>query len=138
GGKAPTAGARVLIRAGHRVVYDVVAEQPLRVVSVAGTLTFAPDRDTRLDVGLLKVQAAEDCSEEGFDCDAHLTAPGPGQERPALDVGTPERPIDAGHTATIRLVPFDGMNQESCPALVCCGGRLNLHGAPLSRAWVKL
>src|SRR5205085_777245 len=26
----------------------------------------------------------------------------------------------------------------SCPAMICCGGRLDLHGAPLNRTWVKL
>src|SRR5262245_53406797 len=50
GGKVPAAGARVLIRNGHRVVYDVNSEAVLRGVNVAGTLTFAADRDTRLDV----------------------------------------------------------------------------------------
>ncbi len=38
------------------------------------------------------------------------------QPRPALEVGSPERPIDAKHTATIRLVYFDGMDKQSCPA----------------------
>src|SRR3989442_611473 len=31
-----------------------------------------------------------------------------------------------------------GMNRESCPAIVCCGGRWESHGQPLSRTWVKL
>jgi hypothetical protein len=31
-----------------------------------------------------------------------------------------------------------GMNKESCPAIVCCGGRMDFHGAPLSRTWVRL
>ena len=26
----------------------------------------------------------------------------------------------------------------SCPAIVCCGGRMDFHGAPLNRTWVKL
>ena len=30
------------------------------------------------------------------------------------------------------------MDKESCPAIVCCGGRMDFHGAPLSRTWVKL
>ncbi len=136
GGKVPPAGARVLIRTGHFVVYDRSSDQAIRSVHVAGTLTFAPDRDTRLDVGLIRIQAGEDMSEEGFDCDAHLTAPD--QPRPALEVGSPERPIDAKHTATIRLVYFDGMDKQSCPAIVCCGGRMDFHGAPMNRTWVKL
>jgi len=30
------------------------------------------------------------------------------------------------------------MNKETCPAIVCCGGRMDLHGQPLSHSWVKL
>ena len=58
--------------------------------------------------------------------------------RPALEVGTPDRPIDAKHTALIRLHYVDGMDKESCPAIVCCGGRMDFHGTPLNRTWVKL
>src|SRR5437588_473689 len=91
GGKVPGAGARVLIRTGHRVVYDLKSDRAIRAVNVAGTLSFAPDRDTRLDVGLLKIQPGEEYSEEGFDCDGHFGPPDPAQPRPALEVGTPER-----------------------------------------------
>jgi hypothetical protein len=137
GGKVPGAGARVQVRAGHTVVYDVKSATVIRSVHVAGTLTFARDQDTRLDVGLLKVQPGE-ASGNGFDCDAHLTPPEPGKPRPALEVGTPDRPIPAGRTALIRLVHVEGLDRESCPAIVCCGGRMDFHGAPLSRTWVKL
>ncbi len=50
----------------------------------------------------------------------------------------PDHCVDARHTATIRLVYFAGMDKLSCPAIVCCGGRMDFHGAPLSRTWVKL
>ena len=55
GGKVPTTGARVHVKTGHVVVYDVKSDAALRAVYVAGTLTFATDKDTRLDVGVLKV-----------------------------------------------------------------------------------
>src|SRR5262249_16936886 len=61
-----------------------------------------------------------------------------GQPRPALEVGTPDQPIDASHTALIRLAYVNGLDKQSCPAIVCCGGRMDFHGAPLSRTWVKL
>lgn len=138
GGQIPGPGARVLIRTGHTVRYDVSSDKPLRLVHVAGTLTFATDRDTRMDVGLLKIQPGEDVSENGFDCDAHLPNPSPGTPRPALLVGTSAAPIAAGHTALIRLTYQEGLAKESCPAIVCCGGRMDFHGAPLSRSWVKL
>src|SRR5262245_6065367 len=138
GKKVPSAGSRVQVRQGHRVTYNVKSEQPIRMIHVAGTLSFALDRDTRLDVGLIKIQAGEEASEDGFDCDAHAGGPEPGKPRPALEVGTPERPIEAGHTALIRLAYVDGLDKQSCPAIVCCGGRMDFHGAPLSRSWVKL
>lgn len=138
GGQVPGAGARVLIREGHRIVYDVKTERPVRGINIAGTLAFAADKDTRLDVGLIKIQAGDEYTEEGFDCEAHVLPPAADKPLPALEVGTPNNPIDAKYTALIRLVYQDGMNKESCPAIVCCGGRMDLHGAPLSHAWVKL
>src|SRR5262245_31666535 len=71
GGKLPAAGARVQVRAGHRVVYDRESDDVIRSIHVAGTLTFATDRDTVLNVGLIKIQPGDDASENGFDCDAH-------------------------------------------------------------------
>jgi hypothetical protein len=140
GGRVPGAGARVQVRTGHAVTYDVTdgAAAAIRSIHVAGTLTFARDRDTLLDVGLVKVQPGDDASENGFDCDAHLPEAKAGVPAAALEVGTPNQPIPAKYTATIRLRPFEGMDQESCPAIVCCGGRMDFHGAPLSRTWVKL
>ena len=141
GGEVPASGSKVLIRAGHSVVFDRSAETLVRSLHIAGTLQFATDRDTRLDVGLIKVQAGEDTSEEGFDCDAHLpdsTPANPVVTRAALLVGTAEQPVQAGHTALIRLTYFEGMDKQSCPAIVCCGGRMEFHGSPLSHSWVKL
>jgi hypothetical protein len=138
GGKLPGAGARVQIRTGHTVRYDLKSDAVIRSIHVAGTLTFARDRDTRLDVGLIKIQAGDEASEDGFDCDAHLAEPKPGALRPALEVGTPEQPIAAEHTALVRLTHVSGLDRRSCPAIVCCGGRMDFHGGPLSHSWVKL
>jgi hypothetical protein len=138
GGTAPSAGARVQIRAGHRVVYDVQSDVAVRSVHIGGTLTFATDRDTRLDAGLIKVQEGDDTSENGFDCEAHLKERDPGAPRPTLEVGTPDVPVAANHRAVIRLVYCNGMDRETCPAVVCCGGCMDLHGAPMNRTWVKL
>ncbi len=137
GGKLPPAGATVLVRPGHEVLYDVNSPQPVRSLHIGGTLRFATDRDTRLDVGLIKIQAGEDTGEEGFNCDAHLPEVS-AEPRAALLVGTQEQPVDATHTALIRLTYFEGMDKQSCPAIVCCGGRMEFHGAPLNRTWVKL
>ena len=120
-----------------RSPYDLHSDKAIRSIHVAGTLTFSREKDTRLDVGLIKIQAGEDASENGFDCDAHVAEAKPGEARPALEVGTANEPIPAKFTANIRLVAVAGLEKESCPAIVCCGG-LDFHGAPLSRTWVKL
>src|SRR3954470_17961247 len=67
-GRLPKAGERVQIREGHRVVYDVNSDQAIRMIHVAGTLAFARDRSTRLDVGLIRISAGESADEEGFVC----------------------------------------------------------------------
>lgn len=121
GGQVPGAGARVQVREGHTVVYDVKSEQSMRLVHVAGTLAFDREKDTRLVVGLIKIQPGDDASEDGFDCDAHLPDGPASGPRPALEVGTPERPIEANHTAVIRLVDCDGVDKNSWPAIACCG-----------------
>src|SRR4051794_28838775 len=68
GGKTPAAGNKVQVRAGHTVVYDVTSAHVIRSLHIAGTLSFAADRDTRLDVGLVRIQAGDGVEEEGFDC----------------------------------------------------------------------
>lgn len=137
-GRAPQKGDRVLIRPGHVVTYDVDSRDVIRLVQIAGTLEFARDRDTRLEVGLITVVASEEVTEDGFDCHIHVEAPAPGSQRPALIVGRPGHPVPREHRAIIRLHYVEGMDKESCPAIVCCGGEMQFHGAPLQRTWTKL
>src|SRR4029079_12503089 len=63
GTQIPAAGARVLIRPGHTVLYDVDSETAIRGVQVGGTLTFARDRNTLLNVGLLRIAPGDQYSE---------------------------------------------------------------------------
>src|SRR5207245_2930785 len=77
-------------------------------------------------------------SEEGFDCDGHIQELPAGATRPALEVGTSDRPIAAKHRALIRLHYIDGTDKLSWPAIVCCGGRMDVHGAPMPRTWTRL
>ena len=102
------------------------------MVHVLGTLTFSRDRDTRLDVGLLKIGG--DGSEDGAAICPHSQT----GSRPVLEIGTQDKPMPANRKATIRLTPFEGFDKDSLPGLICCGGRMDLHGAPLDRTWVKL
>ncbi|MHC5538884.1 G8 domain-containing protein, partial [Singulisphaera rosea] len=134
----PGPGVRVQVRAGHSVRYDLDSDKVIRSIHVAGTLEFARDRNTRLDVGLIKVQPGDDASENGFDCDAHPASGEAGHLRPSLIVGRPDEPILAGKTAKIRLTYVEGMNKETCPAIIACGGRMEFHGTPLVKTWTKL
>ncbi len=138
GGKIPAEGARVRVSAGHSVIYDVKSDAPIRFIHIAGTLSFTPDKDTRLVVGLIRIEPGETATEEGFECDLVTHEGHHHGQRPALEVGAPNQPIEAAHTAEVRLVLLPGMDPKSCPAIVCCGGRMDFHGTPLSRTWVKL
>jgi hypothetical protein len=137
-GAVPAPGARVQIRSGHVVTFDIESDRPIRSIHIAGVLKFAPDRNTRLDVGLIKIEPGDDASEDGFDCDAHNAVPQENESRPSLLVGTPEVPIEPDRTARIRLVSMASLDPKTCPAIVCCGGRMEFHGARRSRSWVKL
>ena len=108
----------------------MASDQPVRSIHVAGTLRFDPDRDTRLDVGLIKIQAGDDASEAGFDCEAHVRG-----ARRRMRRGPPWRSAcrtgrsPPGTRRVIRLTPVAGMDPRTCPAIVCCGGRMDFHGA---------
>mgnify|MGYP003340541784 FL=1 len=128
----------MLIRAGHRVLYDVQADVVIRGINVSGTLAFTRERNTRLNVGLLKIQPGDQYSEDGFACDAHLPETKANTALPALEVGTQSEPIPAGITALIRLHHVEGLGKESCPAIVACRGRMEFHGAAMNRTWLKL
>ena len=135
----PSAGQFVQIRSGTVVTYDVDSDVPIRMIHVAGTLAFARDRSTRLDVGVIRIQGGDDATENGFDCDAHARqTPAVGGPAPALEIGTADDPIPPGVTARVRLVYFPGADPSTTPAIIDCGGRMDFHGAPMSRTWVKL
>jgi hypothetical protein len=138
GGQLPAVGNSVQIREGHEVIYDRDSDQALRAVFVAGHLSFAANRDTRLDVGIITIQNGNDTTEHGFSCKAVSPTVDPDKPKAALEIGTPDMPIDAAHHALIRLVYFEGMDPQSAPSIVCCGGRMEFHGAPLNRTWLKL
>ena len=138
GGKVPGAGSRVLVLGAHTVTYDVKSDEIIRAINISGTLAFAQDRDTLLNCGLIKIEAGDVYSENGFDCEGHFDEVDPYQPRATLQVGTPAEPMPAQFKAVIRLHAVEGLDPQSCPAIVCCGGRMDFHGAPLGRTWVKL
>lgn len=138
GGVVPRPGARVQVRTGHVLIYDVRTERPIRSIHIAGVLRFDPERDTQLDVGLIKIQEGEDANESVPSCEAHVPERVHRGPRPALEVGSPNSPIRSDRTALIRLWDVEGLDPKECPAIVCCGGKMDLHGSPMSRTWVKL
>lgn len=142
--RVPGANDRVLIDRDTEVSYDVQSDKVIRLLQIVGTLRFARNRDTELNVGVLKVQASDECSESGFACDfegVNLAGEPQGPragDLATLEIGTRENPIPAEHTARIRLHYLEGMDKNDAPAVVCCSARMELHGAPLSRTWVEL
>ncbi|MDB6154378.1 MAG: hypothetical protein JWL90_2831 [Chthoniobacteraceae bacterium] len=142
--RVPAQGERVLVSSRTQVTYDSESEQVIRLIQVAGELKFARDRNTTLNAGLVKVQNSEHCSENGFRCDLHAMSEAgepnalPSGGTAALEVGTLEDPIPAQFTARIRLHYLEGMNKDDAPAISACSARMDFHGAPMSRTWVKL
>lgn len=137
-GRVPQAGDIVLIRSSHEVTYDVKSTDVIRSVHVSGRLKFATNVDTQLEVGLIRIQAGDEALEEGFDCDLEHVAAHAAGPPAELWIGSPDQPIAAENRCLIRLHAIAGTDAKSWPAIVCCGGRMEIHGAPLSRTWVKL
>ncbi len=142
--RLPGKGDLVLIGRGMTVQYNVASKAVIRLIQVVGTLDFARDRNTELNVAILKVQDSDTCSESGFACDfrgvnkSGEPSDAPGGGMPALLIGTPDEPIPANYSARIRLHYIDGMNRDDAPAVACCSARMEIHGSPLARTWVKL
>lgn len=137
-GHVPKAGDRVQIRTGHEVLYDVESDAAIRAIHVAGSLSFATDRDTRLDVGLIRIEAGDEWKEARLDCHDLPAKPVTGAALPKLEIGSAEKPVEAGHRALVRLVYFEGDDRDCLPAIVCSAGQMDIHGARLERTWVKL
>lgn len=139
--RLPKEGDQVLIPRKTRVVYDVDSPAPLYYLQVAGTLTFSREKNTALNVGIIVIQTVDEYAQTGFDCTAHETEP-KGEalegERAALEVGTIADPIPQAVTARIRLHFLPGMEKNDGPAIVCCAGRMDFHGAPMSRTWLHV
>lgn len=138
GNRLPTTGDVVLIATEHEVAYDVESKHVIRSIHVSGTLKFATHQNTRLEVGLIRVAGGDEVIEDGFDCDPSHTSHANTMSPAQLLVGTADQPIHNANQCLIRLHAIEGSDANSWPAIVCCGGRMEIHGAPLARTWVKL
>ena len=117
-GRVPAAGDRVGIAAGTSVSYDVVNDSALNCLGVNGAMTFAVDRNTRINVGTLMVMSAG-----------------------TLTIGTVAAPLPAAYTAEI-VIANQALNTTADPEQAGTGllgfGRVTMHGAEKSPAWVRL
>ena len=133
--RTPRSGDKVKISRGHRVEYDVASGEVIQLIHIEGALVFARDTDTELNVAMLKV-GGKMASHSGV-ADVHGHQMKPITAR--LEVGTREDPIPASLSAKIRLHHIDGLDPEEAPLITCRpGGRMDFHGAPLTRTWLDL
>lgn len=74
-------------------------------------MRFDPTKDTRLEIGLIRVQPGEEYSEEGFECDGHFVAPDKVANMPVFEIGNASNPVHADKKAIIRLHYQEGMKK---------------------------
>ena len=115
--EVPGRDARVLIAAGRDVTYDVDSDAALRCIELHGRLAFRTDATTRLRIVHLLVMA------DG-----------------ALEVGTPDRPVEAAVTATIEIAdqPFDPHDPGQIGNGLVALGRVTMHGAAKAPTFARL
>jgi hypothetical protein len=136
-GKIPGQGDHVVIDMGHAVTYDAPSSAAIRLIHIRGKLVFSRTQSTQLDVGMIILQMDETV-DENANCSTHQSLHDHGEPRPTLEVGSPLNPIPANITARIRLTDFADMKDDCGPGIICYGGRMDFHGAPLNRTWTKL
>jgi hypothetical protein len=137
----PKGGDQVVIGSGHHVIYETTSAEVIRSVRVAGRLEFATVRNTELNVGSIRIQPGGVAEKEVARVEdvTHGSEVMPTGTEAALIVGSPSEPVRLGVTARIRLHYLEGMSREESPAIIARpGGRMEFHGAPMNRTWVKL
>ncbi len=109
-GRIPDAGAKVLIPRGVEVNYNGESDASLFSIRVDGTLQFATDRDTKLVL------------------DTMVVAPSG-----RLEIGSAERPIEAGVNARIVIADNGDIDVNWDPTLLSRGvlshGSVEIYGA---------
>lgn len=137
-GTVPGQGDNVKIDSGHVVLYDVFSDKEIRLIHIRGKLEFSRTANTQLDAGMIIISSAE-MVHVNANCSMHHHGdPWYNAPRPALEVGTSTSPIPASVTARIRLKYFSDMSDDCAPGIISYGGRMDFHGAPVSKTWVKL
>jgi len=116
--KAPGAGDRVAVGAGHSVVYDVASDAKLACIDLRGHLSFATDANTRMKTGNLMVM------DGGY-----------------LEVGRAAKPVSANVTAAI-IIADQKIDRKLDPAELGTGieslGKITMHGAVKMPTFARL
>lgn len=137
-GRVPQQGDNVLVDSSHLVIYNVHSDVEIRSIHIRGKLEFARYMDTRLDVGMI-VLTTDRTVDLTRDCSIRQNGPiWNDVPQPTLEVGTMDNPIPDNNTALIRLVHFSDLDPDCSPGIMSYGGRMDFHGAPLNRTWVKM
>jgi len=116
----PGRGESVLIGPGHAVAYDIYSDVEVGRLQIQGSLIFARNRHTRLDVGNVIVDRGG-----------------------TLDMGNPADPIPVTARAELQLVIQSGAACTGGSGFiesdtgVWVYGRWNVHGAPVRVTWTK-
>lgn len=113
----PGRDAKVLIAAGREITYDVESDAVLRCIELHGRLTFGTDVNTRMRI-------------------VHLVVMADG----ALEVGSPDRAVDATVTARIDIAdePFDSHDPGQVGNGIVALGRVTMHGAMKTPTFARL
>ena len=114
----PGANDKVVIAAGHHVIYDSLNDSKIDCIEVRGHLAFSHDKDSRVKVGTVMVL------EEGH-----------------LEVGSTTKPIAPNVTADI-IIADQAINADVDPGQIGTGiivlGKVTMHGAVKTPTFVRL
>ena len=134
----PGQGDDVVVDSGHVVLYDVSSNAEIRTMHIRGKLEFSRSTDTQLDVGVIIISTAATVD---FNANCSMHQHGPhwdGAPLPTLEVGSMDNPIPDGITARIRLKHFSDFDPDCAPGIICYNGRMDFHGKPVNKTWVKI
>jgi G8 domain-containing protein len=116
--KTPGANDRVLVAAGHNLVYDAASDARLACVELRGNLSFKTDASTRMKAANIMVM------DEG-----------------SLEVGSSAKPVAPDATAEI-VIADQAIDHQLDPAELGSGieslGKITMHGAMKSPTFVRL
>jgi hypothetical protein len=116
--KAPGAGDRIAIGAGHNVMYNVASDAKLACIALRGHLSFSTDANTRMKTGNIMVM------DGGY-----------------LEVGSAAKPVAANVTAEI-IITDQKIDRKLDPAEMGTGieslGKITMHGAVKTPTFMRL